>query len=173
MDRSLASAINYQNGKKVNLSEITENMYQPYNQSDGIRQMNDKSLIQMDKSTNQPIKRLKMKRGLNWTGGILLSVIGGVGLVMGIAKIPEKGYGIGHSDCYVPLGIGIISCAGGVILIKNAINNQKKIKKLTETTLFKQEYKLNNGTILTPSINILRDQAHNYQTIGFGLRYDF
>ncbi len=47
MDRSLASAINYENGKKVNLSETT-NLYRPNNQNDGTQQYNDRALLEMD-----------------------------------------------------------------------------------------------------------------------------
>ena len=44
MNRADASAINYQNGKKVNLSEAT-NLYTPNNQNDGVQQYNDRALL--------------------------------------------------------------------------------------------------------------------------------
>ena len=52
MERSAASAINYQNGKKVNLSEAT-NLYTPNNQNDGVQQYNDRALLALDYDINR------------------------------------------------------------------------------------------------------------------------
>ena len=51
MNRSDASAVNYQNGKKVNLSEAT-NLYMPNNQNDGSQKYNDKSLLNLKSADN-------------------------------------------------------------------------------------------------------------------------
>ena len=58
MERSAASAINYQNGKKVNLSEAM-NLYMPNNQNEGMQQFNDKALLQIDAASNYPYKKVK------------------------------------------------------------------------------------------------------------------
>lgn len=56
MDRSLASAINYENGKKEVLGEV-QNQYTPGNQNDGVQQYNDRALLQMDFATSKPKKK--------------------------------------------------------------------------------------------------------------------
>ena len=58
MNRSDASAINYENGKKVNLSEAT-NLYQPNNQNDGVQQYNDRALLRMDYAASNPLKKAR------------------------------------------------------------------------------------------------------------------
>lgn len=62
MDKSLASAINYENGKKENLSEVT-NLYTPGNQNDGTQQYNDNALLAMDAADHA---RKKIKRHFKW-----------------------------------------------------------------------------------------------------------
>lgn len=47
MDRTMVSAINYENGKQSTLNE-GENKYQPGNQSNGEQQYNDNALLQLD-----------------------------------------------------------------------------------------------------------------------------
>ena len=56
MERSAASAINYQNGKKVNLSQAT-NLYKPNNQNDGTQQYNDRALLNIDAAEHPKIIR--------------------------------------------------------------------------------------------------------------------
>ena len=56
MDKSLASAINYENGKKVNLSEVT-NLYKPHNQNTGEQQYNDNALLAIDRASHPKWKR--------------------------------------------------------------------------------------------------------------------
>ena len=58
MDKSLASAINYENGKKENLSEAT-NLYAPGNQNDGVQQYNDRALLRIDAASNNPYTKVK------------------------------------------------------------------------------------------------------------------
>lgn len=62
MNRADASAINYQNGKKVNLSEAT-NLYTPNNQNDGTQLYNDNALLEMDAAEHQ---RKKIHRKFKW-----------------------------------------------------------------------------------------------------------
>lgn len=56
MERSSASAINYENGKKVNLSEAT-NLYKPHNQNTGDQQYNDNALLAIDRASHPKWKR--------------------------------------------------------------------------------------------------------------------
>jgi len=60
MERSAASAINYQNGKKVDLSEVV-NQYLPHNQNTGEQNYNDNALLAIDRASHP-----KWKRKFKW-----------------------------------------------------------------------------------------------------------
>lgn len=75
MDKSLVSAINYENGKKVNLSEAT-NFYKPNNQNDGVQQYNDRALLQLDAAANYSSTKSKTLKTIGWIGGPVLAAFG-------------------------------------------------------------------------------------------------
>ena len=160
MNRSDASAINYQNGKKVNLSGAT-NLYQPNNQNNGVRQYNDMALLRMDASARAPLKKARNLRLIGWAGGIVLA-----GLGVGIPLIQDE-----SDDLLTGIGIGLgVAWTTTFLLIAN--NYKKKADLLQTSSIY--QYNINvNGKILSPSIDLLRDQALNKQTIGIGLRYNF
>lgn len=60
MERSSASAINYESGKKVDLSEV-DNQYLPHNQNTGEQQYNDNALLAIDRASHP-----KWKRKFKW-----------------------------------------------------------------------------------------------------------
>ena len=169
MDRSLASSINYENGKKETLAEITENLYQPNNQSDGYRQMNDKALMNIDYADSKPFKKAKTIKNIGWIGGGLLFVGGGFMALSGFDnwEISNDALFAAGISC---MAVGLI---GGTVCIISANNIKKKAQKILQYSIYQQEFKFKNGSTLTPSIDILRDQAHNTQTLGLGLQYNF
>lgn len=170
MDRSLASAINYENGKKINLSELTENMYQPSNQNDGYRQINDNALLNIDYVASNPLKKAKALKLTGLYGGGLLFLGGGLmmaGLIVEHGLDPSKNLFIAGISC---MSVGAI---GGTICLISAHNIKKKVNQLQEYSIYQQEFKFNNGSVLTPSIDLLRDQVLNTQTIGIGMKYNF
>lgn len=59
MNRTDASAINYQNGKKIDLSKAT-NLYMPNNQNDGVQHYNDRALLDMYEKEH-PTKKRKFR----------------------------------------------------------------------------------------------------------------
>ena len=69
MEKSAASAINYESGKRENFSEV-ESLYSPGNQNDGSQQLNDKALLMMDKEEHKAsnIKKAKTLRKIGWIG---------------------------------------------------------------------------------------------------------
>ena len=162
MNRSDASAINYQNGKKVNLSEISMNLYAPGNQNDGYRKTNDNALLNIDNAANKPFKKAKLINNIGWIGGSAL-LVGGL-LLAG----PNEG-GAAIAGVAI-MSIGVI---GGTICLISAHNIKKKARQIQGLSLYQKEFKLKNGTALTPSVDLLRDQAHNIQSVGLGLCYNF
>ena len=159
MERSAASAINYENGKKVNLSEAT-NLDQPNNQNDGMQQYNDRALRAMDAASNKKVKKLKMTA---WIGGAVLAV-GGITTFAAGGGVSENNI---VGAC---LGIGAVAWTTAFLVA--AHNAQNKIE-IQSVSLYQYEWKLKNGKTLTAESNMLKDNLTMQHTIGLGLRYNF
>lgn len=67
MNRTDASAINYENGKKLNMSEV-DNLYKPGNQNDGLQNYNDRALLEID-ANEHPKKKLHIAAKWNIKAG--------------------------------------------------------------------------------------------------------
>lgn len=163
MNRTDASAINYENGKKVSLSEATS-LYLPNNQNDGVQQHNDKALLDIDYVASNPYKKVKRLRTIGWIGGGACIAAGIVCNVMW----PDS------EDVY----IAIINYATGVaftgtmLLIANY--QKKKIdKRLQSISLWQKEIKMNDGSSLMAGVDMIKDNMRQKQTLGLGLRYNF
>ena len=171
MNRADASAINYEDGKKVNLSEAM-NLYTPGNQNDGVQQYNDRALLQMDKSLNRDtyFKKAKLYKYIGIIGGAAL-IATGVILIPTVAKDHS-----GKLDpsvtvpSYFLIGVG---AAGGVacILVANRYRNLGNM--IQSTSLMHHEMKFDNGSSLMAGIDVLKDNYTRQQTLGLGLRYNF
>lgn len=66
---------------------------------------------------------------------------------------------------------GGLLCGGACILVANIYKN--KAKRLQATSLWKQNFNLNNGSTLSASIDMLKDGVNNRQILGLGLQYSF
>ena len=75
MNRTDASAINYENGKKVNLSEV-DNLYKPGNQNDGVQNYNDRALLEID-ANEHPKKKIHIGASWNIKAGLSLDMFTG------------------------------------------------------------------------------------------------
>ncbi len=162
MNRTDASAINYQNGKKVNLSEAT-NLYQPNNQNDGVQQYNDRALLSIDAAVNNPYKKVRTLKAIGWIGG---AAIAGAGIVC--ASIwPD-------SEDLAPW---IALIGGGVVFTTTflliANHQKKKIQRFESSVIYQYDFKLSNGSSLSAGIDMIKDNSFRKQTLGLGLRYNF
>ena len=162
MNRADASAINYQNGKKVSMGEMTSNLYAPNNQNTGAQMLNDKALLAMDATTNKMLKKAKTLR--------LIGLVGGAAIV---------GYGIyfGCTDDYAP-GMGWAIGGGGALFATGfMLAAQYQIKKyrgsVASVPLYQKDLKFANGSSFTAGVDMLKDQMLHNQTIGIGLSYNF
>lgn len=163
MNRTDASAINYENGKKVSLSEATS-LYLPNNQNDGVQQHNDKALLDMDYIASNPYKKVKRLRTIGWIGGGIFIAAGIVCHVMW-----------GSSGTYGPIianyGTGVLF-TGTMLLIANY--QKKKIdRRLQSISLWQKEIKMNDGSSLMAGVDMIKDNMRQKQTLGLGLRYNF
>lgn len=166
MNRSDVSAINYQDGKKVDLLQANS-LYTPGNQNNGVRQYNDLALLKMDYANNNGANRNARKlRNTGWIGGAVL-LGAGVGFYM-----------LDGGDTSTPYFIASIICVGGAViwtsgymLAAHKVSNQAK--RIQAFSIYQQEFKFKNGTLLSPSIDMLQDQAFHNKTVGVGVHYNF
>lgn len=164
MNRADASAINYQDGKKVNLSEAT-NLYTPHNQNDGVQQYNDRALLKLDYVTNNPYKKVKKLKTIGWIGGSVLAVGGIVTFVAGGGVSEYNIVGAG-------LGIGAVVWTTTFLLIAN--KEKKKIDNMISyNPIFQHEFQLSNGSALTAGIDLINNHSIGERTLGLGVHYNF
>ena len=166
MNRADASAINYQNGKRENLGEMT-NLYAPNNQNDGTQMVNDKALLIMDATVNKTLSKTKKLRRIGLIGG---AVVVGIGGVVMLTAPSDVGYDEQMIAGGIIMGCGVI---GAVSLLIAANNYQKQENYLHLSSIYHQEFKLKNGSSFTVGIDALKDRMLNNQTIGLGLSYNF
>ena len=166
MNRADASAINYENGKKVNLSEPT-NLYTPNNQNDGVQQYNDRALLVLDATASNLPKKMKTWRNIGIVGGAALVGIGGIVMLTAPSDVGYEGQMIAGG---VIMGFGV---AGATACLLKAHRYKKQIDMLQVSSLYQQSLKLNNGYLLSAGIDMLSDRTSDTNTLGIGLRYNF
>lgn len=170
MNRADASAINYENGRKVSLSEI-DNLYQPNNQNDGVQQYNDKALLRIDTDINKYLKKAKTYQYIGIIGGIALI---GTGVILIAVDGKSSATGKADNGVVIPavacMGAGV---AGGITCLLVANHYRKQGNWLQSSTLIHHEIKFDNGSSLIAGIDVLKDNLHQKQTLGFGLCYNF
>ena len=167
MNRADASAINYENGKKVNLSEAA-NLYTPNNQNDGVQQYNDRVLLALDYAASDPMKKVKKLKTTAWVGGIGLVVAGGIWYALaqgGDSRSTQRMLGL--STC----GVGVLWTAGFLFAAnqtKNKIEN-----RLQSSAVYQYCFDFSDGSHLSTSIDMLCDRNIGNNGLGIGLRYNF
>ena len=161
MNRADASVINYENGKKVNLSEGT-NLYMPNNQNDGIQQYNDRTLLLLDNENNIAYKKVRTFKNIGWIGGAAFLVGGGIVALLGT------------DDCVI---VGA-SIAGGSLLWTPTFlllaNHQRNNIQSTRSFSFCQyNFELSKGSSFSASLDVVNEQWVGKRTLGLGVRYYF
>lgn len=167
MDRSLASAINYENGKKVNISEMS-NLYMPNNQNTGEQQFNDKTLLKLDfqrNKSNLP-KKIKTLKVVGIGGGALI-IIGGI--VM-LTAPSDEGYVEQMTAGGIITGCGAI---GGAICFLKAHSYKKQYEQLQTSSIYQQDFILPNNSTLHAGLDMISDRSRGEKTLGLGLCYKF
>ena len=176
MDKSLASTINYENGKKENLSGAT-NLYTPHNQNDGTQQYNDRALLAIDAASYRydPAKQAKKQKVIGWIGGPTL-VIGGIVLfALYQANVDSYGYD-GYDDKWLlPVSIGCV--AGGVAWTWGFLYSARKktieANRLQSASIYHFDLPFSNASSLSIGADLISDRAIGNNSLGLGLRYNF
>lgn len=166
MERTDATSINYENGKRDTLSEPGINQYAPNNQNQGIQQMNDNALLNIS-NIELHTKKAKKHKIIGWTGGIILV---GAGAAIFFSD-PEH-----DDDIATALGIG--GMATGIIWTGALLYSSKQYQKranslLSNTPIIQNEFKLGKGKSLIAGIDLLKENINHTNNIGIALRYNF
>ena len=176
INKSEVQAINYQNGMKEKFSDLLpeDNNFQPNNQNDGARQMNDNALLQIDYVEQHPnsLKKVKPLKTIGWVAGVAFVGIGTPFLIKGLTS--DKG---SSHDFWTYGGIGIGCYVAGALCAYGCLSKAKQYERISQQlqsmTLFQKRIKLNNGDILLPSIDLLQNLTNNKRAIGLGVCYNF
>lgn len=161
MDKSLASSINYESGKKETFGS-TESLYKPNNQNDGTQQYNDRALLAIAKASYSTPQQAKTLRLIGWIGG--LALIGG-GVAFASSDDDNTGAGLAIA------GGGVLFTAG--FLLAASHQTRKARSAISKTEILKNDFKFANGCTLSASIDMLRDHDMNSNALGLGVRYNF
>ena len=163
MDRADVTAVNYENGRRVLISELSENQFAPGLQNTGVQQLSDNALLNMDIQTHRYGSKAKRLRAIGWVGGSLLAGAGLAIYLGGDDQIQLSGL--------LTIGAGCV-WTGGFLLA--ASHYQKKANSIVQSTpIWQNEFKLKDGKALVAGVNVLKEQIHQSRTIGLSLRCNF
>ena len=115
------------------------------------------------------IRKAKRLKRAGWiSGGIMLAA--GALITGCFDSFDDEIYG---------LTVGPLLMGGGIITTTACLVRAKNLKKkasrlpVASAPLFQQDFKLKNGTTLSPSLDILKDNTQRNTTFGVGLTYNF
>ena len=173
MDKSLASAINYESGKKETFSEI-ESLYKPNNQNDGEQALNDRALEKIDYIANNPYKKVKILKQTAKIGGIILVGSGVISILL--AEFSHNGHKVSHPHYFYKAAAGL-GLGGGLWYwgFNSAANHTKKRidEKIANYSFFYHDILFSSDYSLSLGAGLLSDRMQNSYTISLGLRYNF
>lgn len=170
MNISDVTSINYENGRKQELSNAQTNEFAPHNQSSGMQTLNDNVLLNMDIDNQQYYKKAKKLRIIGWVGGSVLLV--GAGICAATAKEQGDFFGSGAGEASIALaGAGVVWTTYFLIKANSLQNKAKQI--VMANPVIQHDFAFNNGTSLSGGIDLLKDNITHLHTPGIGLRYNF
>lgn len=166
MERTDATYINYENGKKDILSNPGINQFAPGNQNQGSQQMNDNALLNMTNAAEY-IKKAKNHKIIGWTGGILLVGVGATFIALDENR---------DDGAFVIPGISCI--VGGAIWTGTCLYTAKRYIKransmVLNTPVWQNDFKLKEGKSLMAGIDLLKENTHQTHNLGIAFRYNF
>jgi len=171
MDKSLVSAINYEDGRKDPFGEVTS-PYTPNNQIDGVRTLSDRELLKLDLAANNPYKKVKRLKTWGWIGGGVLVVVGGI--LMGKGFFSSKYASIDAPESMAGIVIAGLGIGVTTTCLVVAHKQKKKMDAALQTSsLYRYDIPFGNGSQLSVGADMLHDRIMNNRTVGLGLSYNF
>ena len=177
-----AASITYENGEKKVFENVTTTQPLPIVQKNsGQQTVSDDMLLKMVEKQKQTLsekvksktKRLKIA---GWATGGAMVTAGVTLLGIGARRMSH-----GNDDFFLVegCGIGLPLIVAGATTTTAFLVRANKLKKnesqlsVQSAPLYQQEFKLKNGSTLSPSINMLKDNTRHNRTLGLGLAYNF
>lgn len=165
------TAIHHENGTKTtfNAAPAAPTETAP---SANAQPMTDAELLKMAGfDTNKMARRAKRLKKAGW-------IVGGVMLAASIPMIALSfDQDMDDGTAIVLASFGAIAFTGGIATGAACLVHAKKIDRtlyaVSSASLYQQEFRLNNGTTLTPSFDLLKDNTCRNTTFGIGLTYNF
>lgn len=125
--------------------------------------------VQADTPQYEMMQKAKRLKKAGWiSGGIMLAA--GALITGCFDSFDDEIYG---------LTVGPLLMGGGIITTTACLVRAKNLKKkasrlsVSSAPLYQQDFKLKNGTTLTPSFDLLKDNTRRNTTFGIGLTYNF
>lgn len=198
IDKSLVSAINYENGKKDNLDDTAATVQSTKLMTDDelLKMVSNEEVQKKIKTPAQLKAKITRLKRVGWIGGGVC-MAAGVALIVTGCLIEDEWYHWGwtdyisgqyHSESYFVnetlwnlTGPGIALLAGGAALTTGCLVKAHKTKKqilqsqysVHSTPLYHQEFKLKNGASFATGIDFLGDNTNRHPALGIGLNYKF
>ena len=177
MDKSLVSAINYENGTKTSFDgaeAVAAESTKPMTDDELLKMVsssNVKNMLTPEQKQQAKVKRLKR---VGWIVGGTCVAAGVVLTVAGFTSEPNSGF------IYWSMAApGLILTVGGVAtttycLIKaHKINQQQSPYSVNASPLYRREFRMTNGASLATGVDFLGDNTQRRPTLGLGLSYNF
>lgn len=167
------TAIHHENGTKTTFNAAPAAPTETAPSADA-QPMTDAELLKMagvqaDTPQYEMMQKAKRLKKAGWiSGGIMLAA--GALITGCFDSFDDEIYG---------LTVGPLLMGGGIITTTACLVRAKNLKKkasrlsVSSAPLYQQDFKLKNGTTLSPSLDILKDNTQRNTTFGVGLTYNF
>ncbi len=128
------------------------------------------------RTTNKVERKIKKLKRWGWTlGGLMMAT--GAGIIVGMAVSPEfptEDIMWDYMGCIVS-GPVIFAC--GAAITTGCVVRANKLKRslydVNNSALYRQDFKLKNGSSIATGVDILQDNTLKNSTLGIGLSYNF
>lgn len=187
MDKSLVSAINYENGTKTSFDgaeAVAAESTKPMTDDELLKMVSSSNVKNMLTPEQAKVKRLKR---VGWIVGGTCVATGVVLTALGFTATTTKS-GFTYYSSYIKTvtetnwamaAPGLILMAGGIATTTGCLVKAHKLKmqqspySVNASPLYRQEFHLRNGASLATGVDFLKDNTRLGPTLGLGLSYNF
>ena len=171
MDKSLASGINYENGKIETFGGLQSTL-NPNDQSNVVQSYNDRALLRIASDGERKAKRL---RTIGWIGGGVLAATSLAFFSAGHDNTGEyydfENDGGASITGLAFMGGAIVWTSSFLLAAKHAKNMYNDVQAYS---VYQQDFQFSNGSSLSLCADLLKYRNyHSSNTLGLGLRYNF
>ncbi len=170
-----ATSITYENGEKKVFEKANATQASPIvRNNSGQQTVSDEMLMKLAKVKPELTPQEKKAKKLKTAGWITGSAMVAGGVLMIVASLTDY---YKANDALLYAGIGIAGCglitSSACLIRAHNLNKKASQYSVQSAPIYQQEFHLKNGTTLSPSINMLKDNTRHNPTLGLGLTYNF